>query len=220
MLVRRLFILLLGTSLTGCLQVGRTNARIEEGFDVALGMSLDYYKPVTDTDGTKTDNNGSASFWAKLQYAGRLPDGSAVAVQANVNWPALDVYYALAEDEGDRWFFGVGVEGGLWGENFGAGLYGVGTLYFGEIYYLTFTPRISFSDDFSDMSEEEGPHRSVWFNPQIAFGVDAAGWVDLSVFAGHARLAGDGVGLCESCMIFYRETYRKSIWMLGGQARF
>ncbi len=175
-----------------------------------------------------TTNNKTTVVALDVQSAHRLEGGDGIALQVKLSRLALDLYYAFPDHEGDRWFFGLGAEAGYWGKALGGGFYGVATHYFNKQFYVSFTPRIVASEvcqsGYYDNPTDRSGEKVLWINPQLALGVDAVGYVDLSVFLSHVTFTGAGYNNYTSgsypVSTDSPNDFRQSYWMLGGEARF
>jgi hypothetical protein len=219
--------------LAGCLPSARTNARLDEGLDVAASVTTSRFATGTNVDEMATTDNTTGAVALDVQYAHRLEGGDGLALQVKLSRLALDLYYAFPDHEGDQWFFGVGAEAGYWGKALGGGFYGVATHYFHEHFYVSFTPRIVASEvcqsGYYGNPTDRSDEKVLWLNPQLALGVSSGDYVpnasvDLSVFLSHVTFTGVGYNNFRSGSYPVStdgpNDFRESYWMLGGEARF
>lgn len=200
---------LLCTQWLGCIpNLARTNARLEKGFDATLSVGANTLLPGKDQTGKTTQTKTWPFPVAELdlQYANKLENSSAVAIQLKVPMglytSALDIYYQFVPM--GSWYFGVGGElGGFPGGYFCA------SHYFTEKTYITFTPRVLGTFFYKDLPK-------VMLNPQLALGW--AGGADVAIFVSYGYAFEKGIETCFFCES--KDDFRKQFLLSGVSLRF
>ncbi len=218
-----LFLLLLNV---GCFpNVGRTNANLEEGFDIAASGGAVFVEDSSLVDYYDEDPNVGFNVELDLQGAWKNADNSGFAVQGKIPlyyiFTTLDLYYQFPSSKPH--FYGIGAELGML-----SSIYMAYTYYFNDILYFTLTPRFhvfagSVEIEIEGQETQENNLSRLWLNPQIAFGVKPRdGLVDISLFAYYNHLLGKGADFNWLCIDNCEndKDYRKQFWYMGVQARF
>lgn len=193
--------------------LGRTNAKLESGFDVAFSAGGHVLSSGQDELEAATDTEAYPQGELDLQLGHRSPTHNAgvaaqLRVPASLIFTTLDLYLELPSQA--PLYYGVGFEIGLY-----PGAYATITTYLNQHYYVTVTARALHVG-----SDEEAARDQWMLSPQLSVGSDAAG--DLALTFSYARTTGTGIdiGTCfDECESPYHD-YRSQFFLVAASARF
>jgi hypothetical protein len=159
--------------------LARTNARIENGFQVGGAV---YYDQSIGQIKNQVGQHSYVQIETNVQYGRRREDNYGFAAQLKLGFatvPGVDIYLELPSS--NNFYYGVGADLGF--ENIP---YIVGTYYFNDVFFATFTgryiiPGISINVD------------SGGYGSQLALGWNGKGDNPIiSIFGGYDYFTGDG----------------------------
>ena len=157
--------------------LARTNARVEKGFN--LGAAGVYNRTSRDTQNEEHQNLGQADFNIGYSDSKESNLGFSALGKIGINsYPGIDLYLELPSRY--PFYYGIGAELGA-----GNGGYIIGSYYFTEVFFISFTGRVS-----------RWIHQQALYSPQLSLGWSyKKGSPTVSLFSGYQYFSGRGLNM-------------------------